>query len=610
MRNIYTCIFLLLVLLIVACDQITNVLGDRSPQSKKEIERATALLANNPTALITYTDSIIHHVIYTQKTIPYWIKVYELRQKAFADLQQMDSVVTSGEMIRSLASQHSDSLAMANSLLLVKGDIDYASQKKMIPFLPGAIYTFSKLGMQYEEAKLCATYGVILIPSGDFKLAQTYLLRAYDKMERLDSTKNLFNISLNLGSNYQQLKDNVLALKYYKKALHFAGIRKDSLLITSALMNIGVYYHENEKKEDSAMHYLQLAKALLPQRSPYYFVMKLDYNIALQELNNKRYKESEDIFNRMYDNCLQNNLTEGCARALNGLVNVYVAAGRMPNAIAAAKQAMDMFDSMGMKYETLQQAEQLTNLYTKAGMYKVANNIMTFSKKLSDSLMSVEKQVAVHELEEKYHSEKKELENKALRSELTYKKTVNILLMVFLIIMGVLVYTLRQRNYYQQERNRSYEVLIEKYREEKKNREKKATGSNYNKIIDHKTEVNLPDVNEQLFKRLSEYYVSEKPYINPKLKIEEIALYLNVNNKDLQLCLRLNGSRNFNAFTNKYRVQEIRQMLEDPQYDTLKLDAIAIKGGFATKPPFYAAFEEETGMKPGYYRSRINEQQG
>jgi tetratricopeptide (TPR) repeat protein len=219
--------------------------------------------------------------------------------------------------------------------------------------------------MQYEEAKLCATYGVILIPSGDFKLAQTYLLRAYDKMERLDSTKNLFNISLNLGSNYQQLKDNVLALKYYKKALHFAGIRKDSLLITSALMNIGVYYHENEKKEDSAMHYLQLAKALLPQRSPYYFVMKLDYNIALQELNNKRYKESEDIFNRMYDNCLQNNLTEGCARALNGLVNVYVATGRMPNAIAAAKQAMDMFDSMGMKYETLQQAEQLTNLYTK-----------------------------------------------------------------------------------------------------------------------------------------------------------------------------------------------------------------------------------------------------
>jgi tetratricopeptide (TPR) repeat protein len=243
-------------------------------------------------------------------------------------------------------------------------------------------------------------------------------------------------------------------------------------------MNIGVYYHENEKKEDSAMHYLQLAKTLLPQRSPYYFVMKLDYNIALQELNNKRYKESEDMFNRMYDNCLQNNLTEGCARALNGLVNVYVATGRMPNAIAAAKQAMDMFDSMGMKYETLQQAEQLTNLYTKAGMYKVANNIMTFSKKLSDSLMSVEKQVAVHELEEKYHSEKKELENKALRSELTYKKTVNILLMIFLIIMGVLVYTLRQRNYYQRERNRSYEVLIEKYREEKKNREKKATGSN------------------------------------------------------------------------------------------------------------------------------------
>lgn len=599
----------MLVLLIVACDQITNVLGDRSPQSKKEIERATALLANNPTALITYTDSIIHHVIYTQKTIPYWIKVYELRQKAFADLQQMDSVVTSGEMIRSLASQHSDSLAMANSLLLVKGDIDYASQKKMIPFLPGAIYTFSKLGMQYEEAKLCATYGVILIPSGDFKLAQTYLLRAYDKMERLDSTKNLFNISLNLGSNYQQLKDNVLALKYYKKALHFAGIRKDSLLITSALMNIGVYYHENEKKEDSAMHYLQLAKALLPQRSPYYFVMKLDYNIALQELNNKRYKESEDMFNRMYDNCLQNNLTEGCARALNGLVNVYVATGRMPNAIAAAKQAMDMFDSMGMKYETLQQAEQLTNLYTKAGMYKVANNIMTFSKKLSDSLMSVEKQVAVHELEEKYHSEKKELENKSLRSELTHKNIIGMLLIGVLIIMTAMIFFLRQRNFYHHERNQSYEVLIEKYRQEKIEREKQKLHEPNSVTLP--INVNKPIKNEDnsvydVFDKIQDYYSLHKPYLHVRLKIEDIAEALNLSTKEIFQSIKENGFRNFNSFTNSHRVAFVRRMFEDPAYEHYKLESIWTEAGFGSKPTFYTAFVEETGIKPAYYRVMIN----
>lgn len=584
------------ILSLQACDTFKMKLRDKKGIS----EKCEILLKKDPQGLILYTDSLLKLSTKEKLEKPYLIEIYQFRQQAFASMSKMDAVLSTGETIRTLASDLADSLAMAKSLLFVKGDIDYTEQKKLSKYLPGAIHTFSKYKMPFEEAKLCATYGAILIQSGDYKRAQSYLLKAYDMMERMDSVKNLINISMNIGSNYQQLKSNDLAWEYYKRALNFAKGQNDSLAQVSVLMNMGDYYSQMANKSDSVMLYYQQAKTYLPKGSPYYLAMKLDYNIALEALNQKQYKQSEDKFKVMLNNCLQNNLMEGYAYAWRGLAEVYAAIGNTQQAINAIKQSFLVFDSLGLKYDAMSQADRLTSLYNTVGNYKEEVAAMKISKKLNDSLLSVEKQVAVHELAEKYQSEKKELENRSLKNRLW---NIKMYVLIFIIASMVFFVLWRQRIKLVHERAISYEILMVKYRAEKEIAEKQTDSANIpvQKVMDDAA----ASKEQLLHTQLINYFQSEKPYLNPKLRLEEVALLLNTTVKELNKVLKEHNIPSFYAFLNQYRVEETRRLFEDPVNQQLKLAAIAEMAGFGAKQTFYSAFLQFTGVNPGYYRKNI-----
>lgn len=46
-------------------------------------------------------------------------------------------------------------------------------------------------------------------------------------------------------------------------------------------------------------------------------------------------------------------------------------------------------------------------------------------------------------------------------------------------------------------------------------------------------------------------------------------------------------------------------MLEREEFDIYTIEAIAEKAGFGTKQRFYNAFEQQTGVKPMYYRQSM-----
>ena len=62
------------------------------------------------------------------------------------------------------------------------------------------------------------------------------------------------------------------------------------------------------------------------------------------------------------------------------------------------------------------------------------------------------------------------------------------------------------------------------------------------------------------------------------------------------------GHRNFNAFLNRYRIEETRAALADPAQKEVPVLTIAMDAGFQSLGPFNRAFKATTGVTPTEYR--------
>ena len=62
------------------------------------------------------------------------------------------------------------------------------------------------------------------------------------------------------------------------------------------------------------------------------------------------------------------------------------------------------------------------------------------------------------------------------------------------------------------------------------------------------------------------------------------------------------GHRNFNAFLNRYRIDEAKAALSDLSQRDVPVLTIAMDAGFQSIGPFNRAFKADTGMTPTEFR--------
>ena len=581
----------------LSCENKSSENGNAT--RKVLLQKAEKNLKKNPDSTLFYTQKILKNVPKNTLGEEEQITIYQFRQKAFATIENMDSVVAIGKKIRVLASKIPDPLAIANSLLAVRGDIDFSSQEEMTNYLPGAIATFKKNNMPFESARLSASYGTILCHKGNFVQAQSFLLDSYRVFNTLDSTKRIINVCMNIGSTYAYTKNTKKSLEYYKKAYDAALKIKDSSAITSVLMNIGTFYSDDLKDQDKALEYYQSALRYVSKKSNPFLKMKIDYNAAVAYFSKGDLLFSERTFQSMLADCNKNKAYEGVAMASKGLGDVYIKKQQPDKALLYLKQAIHLSDSLGMSYEALQMRPSLLTLYKNTKNYKDALLVSEQMKTINDSILSAEKQNAVNELEIKYQSEKKETEILNLKA---LSKSHQLMLFGLSFFVMVLFFVLRRQNRLYKEKQHSYAVLMQQYKEVRLDKLSE-------QIVTSAKEPNTAEEaalnNLDLYTQLIAYYEKEKPYLNAKLKATEIAKIFQVPQRTISATLKENGHNSFNHFNNKFRVADVKRQFEDASCSVLKMEIISSRAGFGNKQSFYSAFEEFTGLNPGFYRAEI-----
>lgn len=107
--------------------------------------------------------------------------------------------------------------------------------------------------------------------------------------------------------------------------------------------------------------------------------------------------------------------------------------------------------------------------------------------------------------------------------------------------------------------------------------------------------------------RLLEYMDQYQPYLESKLTLSELASQLNMSTHHLSQIINEQLGKNFFDFVNHYRVETIKQKLQNPTFAHYTLLGIALESGFNSKTSFNNVFKKMTGMTPSQYQKLLEE---
>ncbi len=97
----------------------------------------------------------------------------------------------------------------------------------------------------------------------------------------------------------------------------------------------------------------------------------------------------------------------------------------------------------------------------------------------------------------------------------------------------------------------------------------------------------------------------EKPYLNPKLTLTDLAQSLTVSPNHLSQIINQHEQVNFHDFINKYRVEEF--ILNVQNNNSFSLLAHAYDSGFNSKSTFNSVFKKFKSVTPSQYFARLKE---
>lgn len=128
------------------------------------------------------------------------------------------------------------------------------------------------------------------------------------------------------------------------------------------------------------------------------------------------------------------------------------------------------------------------------------------------------------------------------------------------------------------------------------------------KIISLNDETALKDnaktiSDNKLIKKIDQYIIHEKAYLNPDLKIWDIVNYTGVNRSYISQAINSEYMISFSHYINKLRIEEACALLKKDSEKSI--ENIAFDSGFNSLSTFNRAFKKYTGTLPSEYRNKM-----
>ena len=513
-----------------------------------------------------------------------------------------------------------DSLALAGVLLDMcrwkEGEGRFATARS---FSERSLALYRRHGSEQHVAAALDAVSRQLQHTGDYPAAQAMILEALHVYERVGDSKRSAEAHHVIGNIYADIGDVDKAMASYRNAVIIFSKSGDTGRLGTVYSNIGLLYRRSNS--DSALYYYEMA--MRQTRDPAFRLQHVIglFNRANIFFDRKQYDEAQRIYDTVMGLCRQYQFIDGIPRVLSGYAAIAGANNDHQASSAYLAMARSMADSMGQSPLALWLRKEELNVAEKRRDIDSVIFISKDIKRREDSIAGTEKKVLIAELELRYQVAGKEREIGTLRTKLAGRQWLIGLLVGLIVALSALIMLYRRQRRVLTQRNRSYELIIERYQSER------------DRILQPPTDEDIqapePEVSDALqvphstipedesvaelfaaetlldYQRILALLRDEKLYTRPRIKAEDVAERVGMNPRKLTALLRAQGEEGFNALLNRFRIAEATRLMEDPEAHILKLDTLAEHCGFNSRQHFYRVFEQVTGVNPGYYRKRL-----
>ncbi len=104
---------------------------------------------------------------------------------------------------------------------------------------------------------------------------------------------------------------------------------------------------------------------------------------------------------------------------------------------------------------------------------------------------------------------------------------------------------------------------------------------------------------------IKHYFRVKKPYLIKGLNISQVAVEINIPAKLISFIINQHFEMRFNDFTNKYRVEYIKEKINERYLDSYTLSCLSAEAGFSNLTTFIAAFKKIENCTPSEYLIKL-----
>lgn len=107
------------------------------------------------------------------------------------------------------------------------------------------------------------------------------------------------------------------------------------------------------------------------------------------------------------------------------------------------------------------------------------------------------------------------------------------------------------------------------------------------------------------FQKLELLCKEQHIYTDSTLNREKVAEKLGISAGYVSQIVNIITGDNFANYINNYRVEAVKEMISDPEYENYTLLTMGLESGFTSKTTFYKAFKKVTDQTPNEYKNTI-----
>ncbi|NML72175.1 helix-turn-helix domain-containing protein [Chryseobacterium sp. RP-3-3] len=112
---------------------------------------------------------------------------------------------------------------------------------------------------------------------------------------------------------------------------------------------------------------------------------------------------------------------------------------------------------------------------------------------------------------------------------------------------------------------------------------------------------------KKIYADILDLFENDDIYLDCSFNISKLAEILNTNVSYVSRALNSIAGSNFNAFLNKYRIEYVKRLIKNDDYDRYKLTYLYTQAGFKNQSTFNKVFKDLEGITPTEYIQKLKE---